>query len=293
MSDKIKDAASDEIFAEDAKSEKQRKQDEYREIKAHAKKLETNNFRKLIAFPAEAKPRPGEERLDKNGEEKRVWYKLGNFSALCYVYELGPRMGKKNLRVRVDKDQHTTIMQYIVYINDLGALKANMKRLGYEVKKEYADGIVEFDLKTKYSKEDVKRWQRVEKEQQSRLNELILPKNVLPELGGQIVELTAVTLPRFKKMNKLYIDVAGMEVIRTPIEMEKLYHRYAGGLMTDEEFCSEMILLCFNAKSNILTLVEMRDGLSKEGAMDIGERLTLIQETVRRVCSKEKTTQTD
>ena len=50
----------------------------YRKIKSHAKELEKGNFKYLIAFPSQVLPK------DKEESKKTVWYKMGNFSALCY-----------------------------------------------------------------------------------------------------------------------------------------------------------------------------------------------------------------
>ena len=253
----------------------------YRKIKAHAKELEKGNLRRLIVFPSQELSK--EKQLDKNGREKTVWYKMGNFSALCYAYDIGPRMGRKEVRVFADRDERVTKMQFVVSINDIELLKAKMAELGYKDVQEYDDGIVAFDLAYNYTEQDVEIWKGVESQKQSRINEVILPKRAVPAIGGGIINLMQHGMPRLRKLERPYFEVAGKSMGKDIIELMTIYHSFADGLMSGEEAGKKMHYLCNRLLAALEMLRELK-ALTVPACLELGIEIANLKEVVERKC---------
>ncbi|MBQ6127989.1 hypothetical protein IJI69_04910 [Candidatus Saccharibacteria bacterium] len=255
----------------------------YRKIKAHAKELERENLSRLIVFPSEV---PSAEKKD-----HRIWYKLGNFSALCYAYELAPRMGKKDVKIFPDKDENVGRMQYIVSINSLDLLKSRMEKLGYKDLKEYKDGIVAFDLKHKYTEQDIDIWKSVEKQKQARINEVILPKNAIPAIGGGLINLMQRCLPRLKKLEARYFEVAGKQMGTDIVDMMAVYHTYADGMISAEEAGKKLYYYCNHLLASLEALRETK-AFTSTACLDLGIEIANLKDVVVRKCLNTTTTKT-
>lgn len=263
----------------------------YRKIKAHAKQLEKGNLSKLIVFPSQVLPKEGEVELDKLGNPKLVWYKLGNFSALCYAYELGPRMGRNEIKVFADRDERVTKMQYIVSVNNIDLLKEKMAELGFSSFKTYEDGIIAFDLKNKYTEQDVEIWKGIEGQKQSRINEVILPKRAIPTIGGAIITLMQHGLPRLKKLERPFFEIAGRRMGEDIVELMVIYHAFADGTMPMQEAGEKMRYLCYRLKSELEALREVR-ALTTTACLDLGTEITNLKEAIESKCLNTKTSRT-
>lgn len=261
----------------------------YRKIKTHAKQLEKGNFERLIVFPSQILPKDESEvELDKLGRPKTIWYKMGNFSALCYAYELGPRMGRKEIKVFADRDERVAKMQYIVSINSIELLKTKMAELGYTDFKDYEDGIVAFDLKHKYTEQDIEIWRGVEGQKQSRVNEVILPKQVIPAIGGGIINLMQRGLPRLKNLERAYFELAGKQMGKDIIEMMVVYHNFADGVIDARQAGEKLQQLCYRLKSEIEALREVH-AMTTTACLELGTEIANLKEVIEKKCLNLKT----
>ena len=273
MEDIIKEEGFGKQFAEEDKnnSEKYRK---YYDAKIVAMKLEQVNESKLILFPS----------LNENGQQE--WYKMGGNSALFYKNVIGPRMGKKNIKIRKDSDMNHRFSDGIASVHWKQKFTENMIRLGYEKFEENELGMLFFDLGTKFSKDEIEGFRNKEKKDKNKLNHMILPKNDYPDLYGLFLQLAKLLPPKIKRLHPAYREMFQDEFIVNLVTISKDYTKMANGEMVKNVALNGIL----DAVDNLLALLAIivENGLFEVAeCARLGEILTDLKMTVKRYLVKE------
>ena len=259
-------------FTEEDKtnSEKYRK---YYDAKIVVMKLEQVNDSKLILFPS----------LNEGNQQE--WYKMGGNSALFYKNVIGPRMGRKNIKIRKDNDMNHRFNGGVVSVHWKQKFVENMIRLGYERFEENELGILFFDLETKFSKNEIEGFRWREKQDKEKLNQMIVPKNEYPALYGLFLQLAKLLPPKIKRLHPAYREMFQNEFICNLMAISKNYIK-----MANDEIANDAALVnIVDAADNLLALLAIiaENGLfGVAECAKIGEILTDIKMTTKHCLSE-------
>lgn len=216
MRDIVKEESANKQFTEEDKLHNERYR-RYYDAKIVAMKLEQVNNSKLILFPSVTE-----------GEQEE-WYKMGGNSALFYKNVIGPRMGRKNIKIRQDNDMNHRFSGGITSVHWKRKFIENMVKLGYEKFEENELGMLFFDLETKFTKNEIEGFREREKKDKDRINQMIVPKNLYPDLYGLFLQLAKLLPPKIKRMHPAYREMFQGEFIVNLMAISKNYTKMANG----------------------------------------------------------------
>ena len=215
-------------------AEKRASYSKYYENKKKAFELESRNFRHLVLWPAS----------DKDTNKEHQFYNMGGNSAIIYVHEIGPRIKRKpTLRVDLDNGD-TKFHSGICSIQDVGAFQLKLEELGIKpikVTKGYEDFII-FKLNREYTKAEIKEMLREQQRKLDTLNKVLYAKVMYPDIHRQILDLKKIIPSKIKNMDSVYREVVGMEMMRSLMNLIRIYSQMAHGDV-DELEAGKMLLL--------------------------------------------------
>lgn len=171
------------------------------DAKIVALKLEEMNNSKLILFPS----------VNKNEDDE--WYKMGGNSALFYKNIVGPRLGRKDVKIRKDADMNHRFKGGVVAVHWKKRFIVRMIEAGYEEFEENELGMLFFDLGNKFTVEEIERYRTKEKREAEKLNRIITLKNSFPDLYGLYLQLARLLPLKLKRMNPVYREMFQAELI--------------------------------------------------------------------------------
>lgn len=206
----------------------------YRETKKRAIELERTNTKYLILWPAS----------DKDINKEHQFYNMGGTSAIIYVHEIGPRIKRKPV-LRHDMDNGNKNEKFysgICSVADLTKLTEKLKTINIERAKIEDEDLVFFKLNREYSANEVREMLKQEQKRIDALNKVIYSKVLHPDIHKQVLELKKLIPPKIKNMDKTYRDVVGMEMIRTLMNLIRLYSQMAHGDIEEKEGAQKMML---------------------------------------------------
>lgn len=229
-----------------SKAEKKIAYAKYRRNKKIAMNLEMQNTGYLILFPAS----------DADINTEHTFYNMGGASAIIYVHEIGPRMGKDpTLR----RDMDLGIEKFhsgIASIGDLakfeeGLAKLDIKRAKAPIKG--AEDLVIFKLNREYTREEVKAMLKIEQEKLDQLNRAIYVTVLYPDIHSLVLELEKVLPAKVKNMNREYREIIGNKIMDPLMTVACTYTAVTHGDVAELEGAKTMRM----ALDEILTLVSI------------------------------------
>ncbi len=273
LRDIIQEEGANQQFTEEDKTnnEKYRK---YYDAKIVAMKLEQVNDSKLILFPS----------LNEGNEQE--WYKMGGNSALFYKNVIGPRMGRKDIKIRKDSDMNHRFTGGVTSVHWKQKFIEKMIQLGYERFEENELGILFFDLETKFSPNEIEGFREQEKRNKARVNQMVLPKNAYPELYGLFLQLARLLPPKIKRLHPAYRDMFQTEFITNLIKISKNYTRMANGEV-GKSIALDGIVDASNSLLALLIIIAENGLFGIAECAKIGEILVDLKATAER-CLMEK-----
>lgn len=216
-----------------SQAEKRKSYGEYRDRKKKVYEFEATNTQYLALYPASDK--------DTN---KKKFYNMGGTSAIIYVHEIGPRIGRKPV-LRTDLDNGKDNEKFrsgITSIADLGALEVKLAEIGIKRVKTKDQDLILFKLKREYPASEVKAMLREESKRIENLNKLIYSNVLYPDVHRQILELKKLIPVKVKNMDKTYRETIGYKMIDALMGTVTAYSQLAHGDIPEVEGAKRILL---------------------------------------------------
>ena len=239
---------------------------EYYNGKVIALALEDKNNSRIILFPSLS-------------GKKDEWYKMGGQSALFYKYVLGPRLKKKPI-IRKDNDLRHRFKHGIVavhwgdrFMKDVALLGMRAKRIDY--------GIIVVEMERTYTAKEIEEMRNLEKSEQDKLIKMVMPEKNYPDLYGLIRQLARLLPPKIKKMDAVYREVIGSEMLEKLIKLVEIYFQMANGRMPVQEAHGELLRQIDNMTA-LIVIIDENQLIDLTTRTRIGEILVDIKLTIKR-----------
>ena len=228
--------------------------------------LEDKNNSRLILYPSLS-------------GVKDEWYKMGGQSALFYKYIVGPRLKKKPI-IRKDNDLRHRFKHGIVAVHWGDKFMQDVAELGLEVKRiDY--GIIIVELGRSYCAKEIEEMRKREREEQDKVKRIILPEKNYPDLYGLLRQLMQILTPKIKKMDTVYREVFGKDMLEILVKMVEVYFRMANGRIAVEHAREEM-LGCVDDMTALLAIMDENQLFDLVTRTRIGETLIDIKLAIKR-----------
>ncbi len=196
----------------------------YALVKERAYQLERENNDSIIVFPAADEP----------------WYKMGNFSALVYIFDVGLRMGKFP-KIQVDGDKGAVIFDWVAFIRDLDAFEKNMARIGYAEVEDLGDGIKKFSLGRTYTKSEIRKLYAQVQDVLDSIRTMAKVEKVFPKVYAQLIKIFPIYYSKIKKMNIATREMIGNRIWDNLLKINSLYHAIARGKINSQTGLKEIV----------------------------------------------------
>ena len=201
------------------------------------------------------------------------WWKMGGHSALIYHNVIAPRM-RIDSKLREDKDLFSTFKTGVVSIHGIENFIEKMKNdPNTQAKVTHQDNdMVVLELKEKFTAEDIKRFEAVEKVQREMLNKIIDAGNVNPKLAVMIIDAKKAAFNAVRKMAAVEREIIGRGIYEKLREMAEIY--YSGGNLVEIGRLAKAAL--FDLKN-----IQELEVWELPTMIKVGKRLAEIRELVR------------
>ena len=246
-------------------AEKRAAYSKYRETKRQVIELEGRNKKHLVLYPAS----------DASINKKTRFYNMGGNSAVIYVHELAPRIGRK-AALRRDMDSCNDNEKFrsgICSIADLAALEERLKRIGIK-RVPFKGDLVFFELQREYDRKEIREMLKLEQQRLDNLNKILYSKVLFPDIHRQIIDLKKMIPSKVKNMNKTYREVIGMEMIKSLMTLVRAYTQMTHGDLDEGAAAREMLLECDMILAEISLFNENKvwdiEGCARMGSVVVG-----------------------
>ena len=116
------------------------------------------------------------------------WHKIGGNSALIYVHRIAPRLDIKPPKLLNDSDYYSHFKTGVVAIKDVETFEKRLESLNIHCV-EATELYRIYDLGYKLTSGELKRLANMELSRKERINQLVIPKNVYPDIYFHIMEI--------------------------------------------------------------------------------------------------------
>lgn len=196
----------------------------YALVKERAYNLELENNDSIIVFPAADAP----------------WYKMGNFSALVYVFDVGLRMGKKP-KIQIDGDKGSIVFDWVAFIRDLDLFEKAMAKIGYDNVEDLGDGIKSFSLGRAYKKAEIRKLYSQVENVIENIRIMAKVEKVYPKVYAQLVKILPVYFSKIKKLSVTAREMFGYRIWENLLKINSIYHLIARGNVSSQSGLKEII----------------------------------------------------
>lgn len=237
-------------------------------VKKQAKEMEKGNQSRLILFPSYSRKKDEVE-----------WYKMGNFSALYYVYRMADRMGR-SARLMRDTDKFGKMVEGVASIRNIDKFLAQVARLNeFDEHEVTLDGIYIIPLIKPLTDEEVGILRRTEAERREMMHNVLRPKRADAAIYQSILLLDRQVLPRSNKMPKGYYETIGQSMALGIKELTQVYFAYAEGRISVEQAKSKLLWIIDGLRASTALLGE-NSVWTYDVATSVGENVAALKKLV-------------
>ena len=237
-----------------------------RSNKKWVKAQSTGDYSRLYLFPSYT------------SKDGMVWHKMLDFSALFYVYELAPRMGR-TANVFDDKDSYAK-SKYIASISDIQGVAEDFLELGGKKVEVTLNGIYIFTLDMPRTADDFSKLMRVEEERRDRTRNMMRPAKMAPVTYKMMVDFITQISPKIKNLERRDFFSVGEDIVRGLEKMLEVYYMYSDGYFSMTETGERLLALLNRIKAGMTILQEMSAWDSIDTAAMLGEYLMLFRDQI-------------
>lgn len=215
-------------------AEKRKSYAEYNKRKKVVIEAEKRNFEHLVLFLASDGDNP---------EKKTKFYNMGGNSALIYVQEIAPRIGRKNATLHPDFDNgDCKFAGGVTSIGNLEVLTEKLKEIGIKkLEKSSNDLIVYFKLPRKYTKDEIKTLEKEREKEIKDMNKILYSTVVYPDIHRQVLTLKKTTYHKVIKINRVDREILQDRILDPVFEIADQYTMMAHGDAEELECAKKMV----------------------------------------------------
>lgn len=232
-------------------AEKRQSYAEYNKRKKVVFEAEQRNFEHLVLFLASDGDNP---------EKKTKFYNMGGNSALIYVQEIAPRIGRKNASLHPDYDHgEYKFGGGVTSIGDLELLTKKLAEIGIKrVKTKSNDLIVYFKLPHKYTKDEIKALEKERLNEIKDMNKILYAKVVYPDIHRQVLTLKQAVYHKVVKINRTDREILQDRLLDPVFEMADQYAMMAHGDADELECAKKMVKAVDVLMDRILMMCDLQ-----------------------------------
>lgn len=239
-------------------------------VKKIAKEMEKGNNSKVILFPSYSKK-----------SDTLEWYKMGNLSALYYVYRMADRMGR-TAKIYKDTDKFAK-MKSIASIRGVDQFLDQAMQLNeFEKYEQTLDGIYILYMRRSLGDDEIGVLRRTEAERKEMMHNVLRPKQANPLVYQAILTIDRQVLPRTAKMQIGYYRTIGDAMAKQILELTQVYFSYAHGRIDPATAKFQLGLLIDGLRAGVAILGE-NNVWGYDIACSIGENLIALKEAVENL----------
>lgn len=217
-------------------AEKKRDYAEYRERKKKVYEFEKKDTNHLMLFLASDGKRP---------DQKKKFYIMGGKSAVVYVFEIAPRIGRKSAELKPDTDIDSECkFKHVAVIANLPVLTDKLKEIGIKrvpVKGIKDDSIVSFELLQKYEPNDIKQMLKTYNAEIVELNNILYPKVLYPDIHKQILMLKTTVYHKTKNLPHEHREILQDKILNPVFLLVDTYAMMTHDCMDEVEAANEIL----------------------------------------------------
>ena len=263
----IKGGKDKQVENSDNKKELIERREKIIKLKKAVRELERTNRSRLILFPSFSRE-----------SDTTEWYKMGNFSALYYVYRMADRMGR-TAKVQKDKDRFAK-MDYIASIKGIeGFIAQAMELKEFDCYETGLDGMYILYLKKPLSDEEYSVLTRTESARREMMHSVLKPKRADAKVYQVILMLSRQLLPRTGALTRGPYGEIGAEMSRQVHGLMCAYFMMSNGRMDLDEAKDAMLDAMEWLQSGIALLGEI-DAWNFDKATSVGENVNHLRAMV-------------
>jgi len=239
-------------------------------IKKKAKEMEKGNQSMIILFPSYSRD-----------TDKLEWYKMGEFSAMYYVYRMAARMGRTaKLQKDTDKFSKMHMIASIKGIDTFLTLAKNLNEI--ERHEETADGFHLLYLKKPLTDEEVGVLRRTEAMRREMMHNVLRPKKADAGVYQAILMVDRQVLPKVSNMEKGYYVAVGDKMGQSVHELTTVYFMYVDGEIEMEAARKRLLeaVACLMAGAALLGEV---NAWSVDMATSVGENVNHLKKLIQEM----------
>lgn len=239
-------------------------------IKKKAKEMEKGNQSMIILFPSYSR-----------NSDKLEWYKMGEFSAMYYVYRMAARMGR-TAKLQKDTDKFSK-MHMIASIKGIDTFLTLVKNLNeIERHEETEDGFHLLYLRRPLTDEEVGVLRRTEAMRKEMMHNVLRPKKADTGVYQAILMVDRQVLPKVSNMEKGYYAVVGDKMAQSIHELTTTYFLYADGEIEVEVVRRRLLELseCLMAGTALLGEI---DAWGADTATSVGENVNHLKKLIQEM----------
>ena len=241
----IEQKLRDRKKAADEAEENRERREKIIKIKKLAKEMEKGNQSKVILFPSYSRK-----------SDKLEWYKMGNFSALYYVYRMADRMGRSG-KLRPDTDKFAKMHDGVVSIKGVEKFTNQAMRLEeFARSEETLDGMIILHMKSPLSDLEMGILRQSERKRREMMHNVLRPKKADAAVYQAILAIDRQLLPRTAKMPQGYCRVLGDDMARQIASLTEIYFEYADGNIGLDEMKHSILRLINGIRARTVLLGE-------------------------------------
>lgn len=239
-------------------------------IKKKAKEMEKGNQSKIILFPSYSRD-----------SDKLEWYKMGEFSAMYYVYRMAARMGRTaKLQKDTDKFWRMSTVASIKMIDKFLELAKGLNEIDRH--EETTDGFHLLYLKKPLTDEEVGVLRRTEAMRKEMMHNVLKPKKADTGVYQAILMVDRQVLPKINNMQKGYFITVGDRMVQSIHELTTTYFMYADGMIEVGIARKKLLELTMCLMSGVALLGEV-DALGADTATAVGENVNHLKKLIQEM----------
>lgn len=246
---------------------------QYKTVKAFVHELERNNQNYLVAY----------------SNKKRGWIMLGGASALFYAYDIGVHF-KTPPTINIDSDLDFKFDEGVCFVHDFSSLFRRLRDQDIRDWAKVADDVWLIKLPRRYSKKEVERFRKLDRQLYDEIRNLVLPKNRYPDFFGMLVKNTSLTYNALNKMDGNMKEAIGRDLFKIAVVMMERYVDMSNGIVEILPTLEELRRNAIRISSLLSVMLEQRivdkKTLSRLARLNVDIR-TKIQQ-LRKENSKQK-----
>ena len=263
----VKGGKNKRVENSDSKKKLIERREKIIKLKKAVRELERTNRSRLILFPSFSRE-----------SDTTEWYKMGDFSALYYVYRMADRMGR-TAKVQKDKDRFAK-MDYIASIKGIEDFIAQAMELReFDRYETGLDGMYILYLKKPLSDEEYSVLTRTESARREMMHNILKPKRADAKMYQVILMLARQVLPRTGALIKGPYSEIGAEMSRQVHKLMCAYFMTSHERKDLDEIRREMLEATDWLQSGIALLGEI-DAWNFDKATSVGENVNHLRTMV-------------